>query len=149
MEIAEFVEETARIENFFEKELTKFQRDEWFKELKNMTINRYRQLVNQAFRQCKFMPKLADIVSINMEMPYNSNNNIIREKVECSICNGDGIIKYFKQIDNGDKKLIYEYYARCNCENGKDFVYDGTTISDTKHRTKFYIPSMAQINLQK
>lgn len=146
MEIAEFVEETAKIENFFEKELTKFQREEWFKELKNMPINRYRQIVRQAFRQCKFMPKLADIVNINMEMPYNSNN-IIREKVECNICNGEGVIKYFKQIENGNKKITYEYYARCNCENGKDFVYDGTTISDIKHRTKFYIPSMAQINL--
>ena len=148
MEIAEFVEETARVENFFEKELTKFQREEWFKELKNMPITRYRQIVRQAFRQCKFMPRLADIVSINMEMPYNSSNNTIREKVECNICNGDGVIKYFKQIENGDRKLTYEYYAKCSCENGKEFVYDGTTISDTKHRTKFYIPSMAQINLQ-
>lgn len=148
MEIAEFVQETNRIENFFEKELTKFQRDEWYKELKNMQVNRYRQLINQAFRQCKFMPKLADIVSINSEMPYNSNNNIAKEKVNCNICKGDGVVKYFKKIDNGDKKLNYEYYARCNCENGKEFNYDGTTISDVRHRSKFYIPSMQQLDLQ-
>lgn len=147
MEIAEFIEETSRIENFFEKELTKFQRDEWFKELKNMPLSRYRQLVNQAFRQCKFMPKLADIVSMNIDLPYNSSNNNIREKVDCNICNGDGVIKYFKKIDNGDRSYDYEYFARCSCENGKEFNYDGTTISDTKHRSKFYIPSAAQLNL--
>lgn len=148
MEIVEFIEETNRIEKFFEKELTKFQRDEWFKELRNIPINRYRQIINQVFRECKFMPKLADIVSINNEMPYNSNNNNLKRKVECNICHGNGVIKYFKEIDNGDKKLEYEYYARCNCENGKEFNYDGTTISDTKHRSKYYISLMTQLNLQ-
>lgn len=148
MEIAEFIEETNRIENFFEKELTKFQRDEWFKELRNMPLSRYRQLVNQTFRQCKFMPKLADIVSINIDLPYGSNNNNIRERVACNICNGDGVIKYYREIENGGEKLVYEYYARCNCENGKEFNYDGTTISDTKHRSKFYIPLITQLNLQ-
>ena len=72
MEIAEFIEETGRIENFFEKELTKFQRDEWYKQLKIMPINRYKQVVNQSFRECKFMPKLADIVSISEELPYQT-----------------------------------------------------------------------------
>lgn len=148
MEIAEFIEETNRIEKFFEKELTTYQRDEWFKELKNMPMNRYRQIINQTFRQCKFMPKLADIVSINNEMPYNTNNNNLREKVECKICHGDGVVKYFKKIDNGDRQLDYEYYARCKCQNGNEFNYDGTRISDTKHRSKFYIPLMTQLNLQ-
>lgn len=80
MEIAEFVEETARIENFFEKELTKFQREEWFKELKNMPVTRYRQIINNAFRKCKFMPKLADIISIQEGLPYRTKHSDSKTK---------------------------------------------------------------------
>ena len=60
---------------------------------------------------------------------------------KCNKCNGDGVIKYFKEVDGH----AYEYFARCVCQNGNDFNYDGTKISDEKHRSKFYIPSIAQI----
>ncbi len=146
MEIAEFIEETGRIENFFEKELTKFQRDEWYKQLKIMPINRYRQVVNQSFRECKFMPKLADIVSISEELPYQTTKKEI-QKVECSKCKGEGLIFYKRLVDNGKNKIEYEYVARCECQNGLEYVYDGTTISDSKHRSKFYVPTAQQIGL--
>lgn len=80
MEIAEFIEETARIEKFYEKELEKFQRDIWYQELKNLPINRYRQIVNNTFRKCKFMPKLADIISIQEELPYRTKCNNSKTK---------------------------------------------------------------------
>ena len=38
MQIAEFVEETSQIEQFFEKELTDFQRENWYQELKYIDI---------------------------------------------------------------------------------------------------------------
>ena len=144
MEVTEFIQETGRIESFFEKELTKFQRDEWYQELKSMPINRYRQIVKQTFRECKFMPKLADIVSINNELPYSGNNSNERERVECKACKGEGVIKYFKDIEGKP----YEYFARCTCQNGLDFTYDGTTISDIKHRSKFYVPLITQLGLE-
>ena len=147
MEISEFIDVTTKMENFFEKELTKFQRDEWYKEFKNIPVSRYRQIINQTFRQCKFMPKLADLVSINTELPYNTNNNIIKEKVECNKCKGKGVIQYFKEVDNGNSKMKYEHYAKCECANGNDFNYDGTMISDNRNKSKFYIPTMQQINL--
>lgn len=147
MELAEFVEETGRIEKFFEKELTKFQAEEWYKELQNMPIKRYRQIVRQIYRECKFMPKLADIIKIDNELPYNLSNTEIKEKVYCEKCKGEGIIKYFKEVDNGGEKIKYEYFARCTCQNGETFNYDGTTISDDKHKSKFYIPSIAQLGL--
>lgn len=80
MEVAEFIEETSRIEKFFEKELTKFQRDEWYNELKQMPVNRYRQIVNASFKKCKFMPKLADIIAIQEELPYRTKHSYSKTK---------------------------------------------------------------------
>lgn len=147
MEISEFIAETSRIENFFEKELTNFQRDIWYQELKDVPINRYRQIVKKAFSECKFMPKLADITAINKELPYGNNEKKGVEKVDCDKCNGLGVIPYKKIITNGNQKIEYEYFARCNCQNASQFVYDGTIINDTNHRSKFYIASVEQLGL--
>lgn len=147
MEVAEFIEETSRIEKYYEKELDKFQRDIWYQELKNQPINRYRQIINQIFRKCKFMPKLADIISIDEELPYLKKNKEVIQKVECNVCQGLGLIFYKKNIENGDKKIKYDFVARCNCKNGLEYTYDGTTISDSKHRSKFYIPTAQQLGL--
>ena len=147
MQIAEFIQETSKIEKFYNKPMEQYEKDIWYQELKNIPVNRYAQVIRRAFNECKFMPKLADIVAINRELPYNTNNKAIKEKVFCYKCHGDGVIKYFKSVDNGDRTYIYEYFARCICQNGNDFNYDGTKISDEKHRSKFYIPSIAQLNL--
>ena len=96
MQISEFIEETSKIEKFYEKELDLFQRDIWFQELKNITIQRYRQIIKQVFNKCKFMPKLADIVSINEELPYVKTNKESTQKVECNRCHGLGLIFYKK-----------------------------------------------------
>lgn len=146
MEVAEFIEETSKIEKYYEKELDKFQRDIWYQELKNHSISRYRQIVNQIFRKCKFMPKLADIISINDELPYQTNKKEV-QKVDCGKCKGLGLMFYKKLIDNGSNKLEYEYVARCECQNGLEYAYDGTIISDVKHRSKFYVPTAQQLGL--
>ena len=146
MEIAEFIEETSRIEKYYEKELDKFQRDIWYQELKNKTLNRYRQIVNQTFRKCKFMPKLADIVAIDEEMPYQSIKKEM-QKVACNKCKGEGLIFYKKLVDNGKNKIEYEFVARCECQNGLEYTYDGTTISDSRYRSKFYVPTAQQIGV--
>lgn len=148
MEITEFIEETSRIEKFFGKELEKFQMDTWYQELKNMPIERYRRIINQVYRTCKFMPKLADIISIESELPYIQNNTTTKkDRVDCEKCNGLGIIFYKKIINNGDRNLEYEYVARCNCENAKEFTYDGTKINDVRYSSKFYIPSAMELGL--
>lgn len=147
MEVAEFIEETSRIEKYYEKELDKFQRDIWYQELKNQPVNRYRQIINQIFRKCKFMPKLADIISIDEELPYTQINKEVTEKVKCNKCKGLGLIFYKKIINNGSKKLKYEFVARCDCKNGLEYAYDGTTISDSRYRSKFYVPTAQQLGL--
>lgn len=73
MQISEFVEETTKIEKYFIKNLDEYQRKIWYEELKNMDIARYRQIIRETFRKCKFMPKLADILDIQESMPYRTN----------------------------------------------------------------------------
>lgn len=143
----EFVEETCNIEEFYGKELNQFENKRWFEELRNMSLARYRQVIRQAFRKCKFMPKLADIISIEEELPYAQTEKKERTKVECNKCKGEGLIFYKRFIDNGNKKIEYEYVARCDCQNGTEFYYDGTKISDSKHRSKFYIPLVSEIGI--
>lgn len=65
MQISEFIEETSKIEQYFVKELDDYQREIWYNELKDIDLNRYRQIIRQVFRKCKFMPKLADMFLIN------------------------------------------------------------------------------------
>ena len=81
----EFVEETNNLEKFFDKELKDFERVIWFKELKNIDVARYRQVIKEAYRQCKFMPKLADIIKLNNDLP---KAKIQKEEIteECDIC---------------------------------------------------------------
>ena len=146
MQIAEFVEETSQIEQFFEKELTDFQRENWYQELKYIDIERYRQIVKQVFRKCKFMPKLADIITIQEELPYQQNKKA-RQKTDCEKCKGEGFILYQKIINDGNRKIEYTYVARCTCQNAEDFKYNGTKINDIKHRSKYYIPSVEEIGI--
>ena len=146
MEVAEFIEETSKIEQYYDKELDKFQRDIWYQELKNQSVSRYRQIINQVFRKCKFMPKLADLVSINEELPYQTSKKE-EKRVECSKCKGLGLIFYKKRINNGKSDIECEFVARCECQNGLKHAYDGRKISDSEHRSNYYISTANQIGL--
>ena len=61
----------------------------------------------------------------------------------------DGFIIYKKIIKNGDKEYTYDFVARCNCKNGEKFNYDGTKVNDSRLRSKYYISSISQLNLNK
>lgn len=140
----EFVEETANIEKFFNKELSEFERVVWFKEFKNTSIERYRQVINQVYRNCKFMPKLADMVSINNELKTTTIPTEVT-KEECKKCNGNGFIIYKKIIGDGNNKKAYDFVARCDCSNGLDYAYDERNMSS---KGKYYIPTISEINLR-
>jgi len=147
MQIAEFVEATSQIEKFFDKDLTDFQRENWYQELKYIDIERYRQIVKQVFRKCKFMPKLADIIEIQEELPYQQKNKKEKQKIDCQKCKGDGVIFYKKIITDGNRKIEYTYVARCTCQNAEDFKYNGTKLNDTKNRSNYYIPSVEELGI--
>lgn len=117
MERAEFIEITAEMEKFYEKEYNNEQRKYIFETFKNLPKERYRQIVNIVFRTCKFMPKLADLIEIEQNIPKEKKEE--KEKTECKLCNGTGFITYKKLIPNGDEKLEYQYVARCSCANAE------------------------------
>ena len=147
MTLGEFVEETSKLEKYYGKELEDFQRKIWNEEIGNLSVQRYRQIIKEIFKTCKFMPKLADIIEINKGLGYHIENKKEIKKVHCDRCNGEGFIIYTKLIDNGDIKLPYDFMARCDCENGNEYIYDGRTIQDTQHRSNYYVPSIVELGL--
>ena len=137
MELNEFMQETDRLEKFYNKELEQYEKDIWFQELKILPAKRYQQIIKKAYTEYKFMPKLADIIEINKQMPYEKKIKT-DEKVECKKCKGKGIIIYTKIIQNNKEKIHYDYVARCTCKNGENYNYKGES---------YYIPTIEQIGL--
>lgn len=146
MKIDEFIEETANIEKYYDKELDEFQRKVWYDELCKIDISKYRMIIKEIYRHNKFMPKLADIIEINSNLTYKPKE-IIEETVECNRCNSKGYIFYKKIVKNGAKDIIYDMFARCDCKNGLKYAYDGTKINNTEHRSKFYVPTISQLGM--
>ncbi len=62
MEINEFIETTSRLEQYFDKEYSNEQRQIMYEELKNMPVEKYKELVDECLKKCKYLPKLADIL---------------------------------------------------------------------------------------
>ena len=92
------------------------------------------------------MPKLADIVSINQNLTYKAEENE-HKQVDCNICGGLGLVPYKKIINNGPNKLEYQYFALCICENRLNYIYDGKKITDKENKSKYYIPTMQEIEI--
>lgn len=85
----------------------------------------------------KYLPKIADLISANTNDMQVQNKPKI-EFVKCNKCNGEGFIKYWKIVPNGELPPIkYERVALCTCENAE------------KQRTinGYNLPSIAEIGL--
>ena len=143
MTSTEFIQATNDIEKFYDKELNKFESQQWYNELKNMSIERYRYIIKQIYRKCKFMPKLADIISIDEQTAYTKGKKTEIPKEKCDICEGKGFILYNKIYENRS----YQYLAHCKCANALNFIYDGTQVTDPKAKSKYYVPTLEMINL--
>ena len=116
MKIEEFDEETRKLEKFYDKEIPEEQRKIWYDEFKGISITRYKYLISQVYRKCKFMPKLADMIEINKSIGYMQPREQEQKKqlAECDKCKGTGFVFYKKQKGT----LWYDYVCRCNCLNG-------------------------------
>ncbi|MBQ9659162.1 MAG: hypothetical protein IJV31_10460 [Clostridia bacterium] len=144
MQISEFIEATSRLETYYDKEYLKEQRQIMFEELKNINIERYRKLISEAIKKCKYLPKVADFIEINNTTLYTQ---VAEEKdiVECEKCNNTGYLLYRKMKKNGNKDLFYTYAAICTCGNKKQ--YKGWEISDEEHRSNYYTPLATQLGM--
>ena len=145
MQISEFIEATARIEDYFGKEYTNKQREIMFDELSYLEINRYRKLVSAVLKKCKYLPRISDFVEADREEAYVSDQKQEQEKVDCSICGGSGYVIYKKKVQDGNRELIYDYAAICRCGNAKQYI--GWQIQDTKHRSNYYTPFIDELGL--
>lgn len=116
MKIEEFDEETRKLEKFYDKDIPDEQRKIWYEEFKGINITRYKYLISQVYRKCKFMPKLADMIETNKSIGYMQEKEQEQKKeiTKCNKCKGTGFIFYKKQEGN----LWYDYVCRCNCVNG-------------------------------
>ena len=144
MTIDEFITTTTEIENFYQKEISEEQKKIWFQELRKMDIKRFKYVISQAYRTCKFIPKLADIIEINTSLGYSQ---VKREEStqKCNKCKGTGYITYWKKIKNGGKEILYEYMAICSC--GRQKQYKGWECPEERDRTNYYTPLAEELGL--
>lgn len=116
----DFIEATGRLESYYGKEYTTEQRQIMFEELKNINIDRYKQIIARYIRTNKFLPKVADILEINSELTIN----IIKEKAEeiekCNKCDSRGFILYKKE--DKENNYNYTYVCRCTCKNANKYL---------------------------
>ncbi len=146
MKIEEFDEEINKIERFYQKEksITDEQRQIWYRELRNLDIERFRYIVAQIYRTSKFLPKLADILEINANLGYSQakqEQNINK----CKRCNGTGYITYKKTTKNGANDMLYEFGAICSCRAKPR--YEGWKVTDERYRSNFYTPFAEEVGL--
>lgn len=119
MILGDFIEATAKLEAYYEKEYTDEQRKIMFEELKNLSIERYRKIISQCIRSCKFLPKVADIIKANGDIIEIKNEDNI-SKYDCNKCNKTGYVIYTKIIQDGGRAIPYTYALRCTCKNGEN-----------------------------
>ncbi len=146
MKIEEFDEEIDKLERFYQKEksITDEQRQIWYRELRNLDIERFRYIVAQIYRTFKFLPKLADILEINANLGYSQvkqEQNINK----CKRCNGTGYITYKKTTKNGANDMLYEFGAICSCR--VKTRYEGWKVIDERYRSNFYTPYAEEVGL--
>lgn len=140
----EFIETTNRIEIYFDKEYTNGQRQEMFKQLKDISIDRYRQLVSVVIRKNKFLPKIIDFIEANIQLPFSNEKNEI-QKTRCKKCNSTGYLIYTKVIKDGDRDLKNQYACVCTCGNARK--YEGWKISDKRFKSNFFIPLAQELGI--
>jgi len=124
MQISEFVEATAKIETYYGKDYTTEQRQIMFEELEDLDIERYRKLISTVLKACRYMPKIADFVEANRDLPYEEKT--IDEVVECDICKTTGYVSFTKVYG----KLEYVFACRCCCANGLNKSKDVPTYQE-------------------
>ena len=144
MKIDEFMDTIKQMENFYGKEMTDEQKRIWFESLKVMNIERFRYIVINLYKTSKFIPKLSDIFELNMAIGSIEKKVEINKK-NCNICNNTGYLIYKQIVKNGNKDIVYDYGAICNCNRKNQ--YKGWEISDKRYRSSYYTPLATELGL--
>ena len=132
----EFVQTTSRLENYFDKEYKQEQLKEMYYMLKDWSIEKYIKAVTYCIRNCKYLPKLADLTNADVTSVKTQSSKDI-DYVKCNKCNGEGFIRYFRQKNDGNRVLKYEYIALCTCQNAEK----------QRQINKYNLPTLTEIGL--
>ena len=138
MTFSEFREQTADLEQFYEKNLNQTQVQVWYEELRDYTKERYKRAIRKVCKTSQYKPTLSVILEAIRSV---DSEQTVRESEPCKACGGSGYVMY-KQITQGKE---YEYVSLCNCKNAKGLEYDGTKIADKEHRSPYYLPKAVDI----
>lgn len=113
----EFVNETQRLQDLYNKKLNDTQLSFWYDELHKYELEKYKRAIGEHAKSNKSMPALSDILAkIRTLQPRVTDlSNMKFEKVDCKTCHGSGLVRYYVQN--------YEYLCKCYCENGKRIDY--------------------------
>ena len=133
---AEFVQVTGRLENYFDKKYTTEQLKEMFYMLKEWSSEKYTKAVKYCICNCKYLPKIVDLTNADISTVKTQSNKDI-DFVKCNKCNGEGFIKYFKEKNDGNRVLKYEYIALCTCQNSEK----------QRQINKYNLPTLAELGL--
>lgn len=112
----EFITTTRKLEQYFAKDYTAEQLKIMFEELKDLPLERYKQIIANIIRTERFLPKIADFLEINAKLPKIVSDE---KKEECLRCQATGIVVYRKLIKQGNEEVFYQFGARCICSNGE------------------------------
>lgn len=133
---SEFVEATSRLERYYDKEYSNEQLKIMYDFLKDWNKEKYIKAINYCLQNNKYLPKIADLTGANINIAKVKEDKRI-SFVKCDRCNGEGFIKYFKEVKNGNDTLKYEYIALCICENAKK----------QKEINKYNLPTLVEVGL--
>lgn len=139
MELQDFIKETKRLTDYFEKEYNTQQEKELYQRIKDISVEHYRRIINTIIDKEERLPKANKILDYK-ELTYDlqSYKPEVYKQVKCNHCKGSGLIKFYEKRNGG---IEYEFLARCNCENAKQF----DKWIDEKGNNLF--PSAIELNL--
>lgn len=129
------------VERMYNKQLNETEMKIWYDNLKFMTVERFNLILSELYKMSKFMPTLADILTVHKSLPYKPTQTKENKK-HCNKCNDTGYIIYTKVINN--KKYNYS----CICDCNKQQRYDGKQVQDIKGQSNYYIPTLEETGLE-
>jgi hypothetical protein len=117
--------------------------EEWHRALEQMTINQCMDYFHDYLKTNKFAPSISDIYDRYVTDMKIQKDLSIGKTEDCKVCEGKGFVMYKKNV-NGS---IYEFVARCNCTNARQYSKEIPTI-DAIIDTSDYIQETNKENMK-
>ena len=111
----EFMSETKKLQELYNKTLNDTQLSFWYDELSKYELSKYQRAIGEFVKNQRAFPSLSEMLTKIKSLREFTDVKEDAPRVPCKTCNGTGLVKYKKDI--GD--VSYDYLCKCYCENGK------------------------------